>query len=78
MISINGICMPMSIEKAKQAVTAMGFCERFKKNSREIWQGVKMKELQTSLAFVLLMGALVPNTTSYLYYYEKEVGITQF
>ena len=45
MISIIGICMPMSIEKAKQAVTAMSFCDRFKKNSREIWQGVKMKEL---------------------------------
>jgi len=77
-ISINGVCMPMSIEKSKQAVSKMGFCERGKKNFKEIWQGVKMKEFRKSLLFVLLMGALVPNISSYLYYYEKDVGITQF
>jgi len=76
-ISLNGICMPMSIEKAKLAISNMSFCARCKLNFREIWQGVKMRELQKSLA-LLLMGALVPNTASYLYYYEIEVGISQF
>jgi len=36
-ITVNGICMPMSIEAAKEKVNKMSFCDRFKKNFREIW-----------------------------------------
>ena len=43
-VFLNGIFMPMSVESGAE-VAKMKFCDRLKKNGREIYQGLKLREL---------------------------------
>jgi hypothetical protein len=52
----------------------MGFCARAKKNGREIYQGLKLKELQAAIFFVCFNGAVIPNVADYMYYYQTDVA----
>ena len=69
---INGILLSMEIEAGGEHIAKMAFCDRAKKNGREIWQGLKIRELHREILYICLMGALIPNVNTYLYYYERE------
>lgn len=44
-ISVNGILMPKSVEALGEERSKESFCTRGRKNCREIWQGLKIREL---------------------------------
>jgi Na+/melibiose symporter-like transporter len=57
----------------------MGLIKRTKFVFGEVGQGLKLKELYTAVIFQAILGAVVPNFSSYLYYYQISVaGFTQF
>ena len=72
---INGIVLDRKVEEGGAHIAQMGFCDRAKKNGKEILAGLKISELNLSVLYICLMGAIVPNVTTYLYYYERSVGM---
>jgi hypothetical protein len=57
----------------------MTFCQRTKFVFKEVAEGLKIKELYTVLIFQLILGSIVPQFSTYLYYYQINVsGFTQF
>lgn len=61
--------MDKSLEHDPTELVNASLCERSKSNLKDVIKGSKLPELWKSILFFLLMGALIPDFTDFLYYY---------
>ena len=79
MIAIAGCLSSPKLEESSQKIIDMTFKQRTKMTFREIWQGLKIREIRRFLTFIVISRALVPNYSNYFYYYlTDELGFSQF
>lgn len=77
-VGISGLFIDPSLEENQKELIEMGLCRRTAFVFREVCQGLRMKEIYSSLIYQLLLGALVPWFGTYLYYYQLTHGFTQW
>jgi len=68
-LAASSLLMKKSVENTSEAEQAMSFCQRSKKNLKEIKRGLSIRELYRTLIFFLVLGAVVPSFGDFLYYY---------
>jgi hypothetical protein len=78
-VGISGLFIDPSLEDNSADLVAMSLGNRTKYVFKEVATGLKLKELYTAVIFQSILGATVPNFSSFLYYYQiNETGFTQF
>jgi hypothetical protein len=67
------------MEANQSDMVAMSVWPRTKFVFGEVGQGLKIKELYTSLIYQIILGSVVPTFSTYLYYYYNIIsGFTNF
>ena len=67
-----------TVEKDPLELINASVSARSKSNLKDMWKGIKQPEFYRSVLFFIIMGSLVPNFTTFLYYYQVEIsGFTQ-
>lgn len=69
LISFSGFLMDKQLEQDSDALVSMSLRQRSKKVFFEVANGLKTKELHSSVLFFILMGCMVPSFSDFLYYY---------
>ena len=79
LISITGIMLSSSLENSDQSIINMTFYKRACQVCKEVWKGLKIRELNRSILFFILMGCVIPSFTNYIYYFQMDVtGFSKF
>ena len=70
--------MDVSLEHDPTELINCSLFARTKANARDVWKGTKLPELYRSILYFIIMGSVIPNFGSFLYYYQiKVTGLTQ-
>jgi iron only hydrogenase large subunit-like protein len=72
-LGLSGPCIDKKLESNQTEMVNMSFWPRTKLVFNELGEGLRIKELYTSLIFQMIIGCIVPQFTTYLYYYYIEV-----
>jgi hypothetical protein len=68
-VGVAGLLIDKSLEDNQAEMVKMRFWDRSKFVFGEVYQGMKLKELYSAVIFQCILGAVLPNFNSYLYYY---------
>lgn len=68
-LGISGPFLNPKLEENQKEMVQMSFWPRTKTVFSEIGQGLKIKELYTTLIYQTILTCVVPTFTTYLYYY---------
>ena len=68
-----GILMDSHLEQDSNALINASLKERSLENLRNVWKGVKLKQLWQTMLFFVILGATLPSSDTFLYYYETDV-----
>jgi MFS family permease len=68
-LGITGLFIDKSLEENQTEMMQMHFWTRTKFVLGEVKQGLKIKELYSTLLFRVILGSVVPSFSYYLYYY---------
>jgi MFS family permease len=68
-VGISGLFIDKSLEDNQQDMVQMKFLQRSKFVLSEVGQGLKLKELYSSLMYQTILGAIIPSFGAYVYYY---------
>jgi len=74
-ISVSGFFIDKRLEINQQSMIEMGFSSRSKFVLKEVCQGMKIKEMYSTVIFAAVLGGVVPNFGTYLYYYQIKVTL---
>lgn len=68
-IAVSGFFIDSRLETKHSEMIEMGFFPRSKFVLKEVGQGMKVKEMYSTVIFAAVLGGVVPNFGTYLYYY---------
>lgn len=71
-LGLSGPCIDKKLEENQTEMVNMAFWPRTKFVFKELGEGLKIKELYTSLIYQMVIGCLVPQFTTFLYYYYTD------
>jgi MFS family permease len=72
-LGLSGPCIDKKLESNQTEMVQMSFWPRTKLVFHELGEGLRIKELYTSLIYQMVIGCLVPQFTTYLYYYYIDI-----
>jgi len=61
LVLASGFLMKPHLEAGSEDVILMTFTERSKMIFKEVWAGLKLREMYRSVIFFILLGLIVPN-----------------
>ena len=68
-VGISGLFIDKSNEDNSADLVSMSLCNRTKFVFKKVGTGLKLKELYTAVILETILGAMVPNFSSFLFYY---------
>lgn len=79
LICCAGLTLDSRLEGDNTDMLQLGFVTRSSVVLKQVWKGIQLRELNRAVFFFVLMGCIVPNFESYIYYYQLNVvGFTKF
>jgi hypothetical protein len=70
LIALSGFLIDKKLEENQAELREMTFRQRSSFVLKEVKQGLKLKEMYSTIIFYLVIVATVPKFTTYLYYYQ--------